>query len=1165
MHFIVLVFALLQANVIKGKTVTFNENNTFSHQLKTAIANENRLLSPPTTGNSEHIEWQLPLDDKNVPCYTNSTKNEIVCLGPGFTDVHLRKWFAAFSKTQSISPSFMPYGISINLRDLVALESKVFSGILLGTIFIRGNNFTYIDRDAFQGTENSVQSLYIYRTKLTNFAPKYNFFAAIKTLSNLNKLTIASNFLAKIPDRAFANENPLKTNLQELKEIVITNGSILSIGTDAFADLSKLTRLQLTQNQISQIKPFAFRTNYHSNVTLVIDLTENQLEATSFEINALVGSKRPIKIYFGLGGCNSKLKHLPENIFRPFLDQNERNVIDVGRMCFSLVCDCSMAWILEEKYVFRIKNFRCQVNKDSSLFYHEYSSLVLNCPLPADNPTGNSSIVKNQTVQTPNGILTSSNTSILPNSSAPVETASSHHILSAIPNNNGTILSKRPVSPTDSTDYCNTKNCIKHGLEMNNYLNRTVDPCDSFYDFACNGWENNHLLEYLLQVLSNGGSEYDNFVKVRLKIEENLDKLLTVDTDKQAPLAVNGKSTGNLPVAKHHDETPKERHNQLNILPFVNTKHMYGQCLSSGKGANFDALQLILNDIGGWPLISKNFDATRYTWEKHFVIIINKYKDNIFIELDSGINEDSVKHLTIKSGSFVVSKRKLLSVKLNRLENYANYMLNTAMHFGAQNVQNETINEIWEVIRFEKMVANIAKKTMDNMIERKLETIGCLINEINWFQIFFNFQKYHGVNNETTFSQSDALYDVHYLIDLSRLLARTDKRIIANYLGWRVIESFGFLIGGSTFVEIQQNFYSTESRESAKLIKKQCLEPIARSLPYLMARVYLDKHLPLHSRKNARAIVEQVRTMFVQSMSGKSWIDDTREALVKRVENITINIGYPDWILDDRHLINHYNVLNYTRANESTTNDIVRYYNQIQEIRVRHMLTNLGGKVNKSYFWDPLPLYVGASYDIVGNVVSIPMGLLQSPFYEEDRPFYLNFASLGSFFGHELSHSVTPRYSEFERLMAPWSDHFLKEYLSKAQCFVSQYTNYYDKSAEQHLDGMRTFEEDMSDLAGIQAAFNAYKKQTNETADMNLLRLYELPDFSTDMLFFLSFAQKWCRSNSRVQTRLKISKSVHSPEKYRVNGALSNLESFAKAFNCTAGSPMNPIKKCESW
>lgn len=111
---------------------------------------------------------------------------------------------------------------------------------------------------------------------------------------------------------------------------------------------------------------------------------------------------------------------------------------------------------------------------------------------------------------------------------------------------------------------------------------------------------------------------------------------------------------------------------------------------------------------------------------------------------------------------------------------------------------------------------------------------------------------------------------------------------------------------------------------------------------------------------------------------------------------------------------------------------------------------------------------------------------------------------------------------------------------------------------------MRTFEEDMSDLAGIQAAFNAYHRtQMNSTVPQ--LRLQELPDFSTDMLFFLSFAQKWCRSNSGIQTRLKISKSVHSPEKYRVNGALSNLDAFAIAFNCSAGSNMNPLKRCESW
>lgn len=165
------------------------------------IVKENRLLSSPKTGNSEHIEWQSPLDDKNAPCYTNSTKNEIVCLGPGFNDNQLRKWFSSFSKTLSINYSYNPYSISINLRDLVALESKVFAGISFNTIFLRGNNFTYIDRDAFYGSENSVQSLYIYRTKLSSSEPKYDFFAAVRTLNNLNKLTIASNLLLAIPDR----------------------------------------------------------------------------------------------------------------------------------------------------------------------------------------------------------------------------------------------------------------------------------------------------------------------------------------------------------------------------------------------------------------------------------------------------------------------------------------------------------------------------------------------------------------------------------------------------------------------------------------------------------------------------------------------------------------------------------------------------------------------------------------------------------------------------------------------------------------------------------------------------------------------------------------------------------------------------------------------------
>ncbi|XP_075587625.1 neprilysin-1-like isoform X2 [Dermatophagoides farinae] len=1180
---------------------------------KSSSSSSSTSASSSSTSHHHQQYQQCPHSDDHhilLPCTCNASKKEILCRGGGSSisgsaTEQLRNTFVYYAKW--IPEDMQRFdSIYINLRNLTILEDRLFNGIKFSNILLSGNELKFIDRNAFIGTEYTVYTVFIYGTNLSSeLNGKFDFFASIRSLINLQKLIIYQNNLTMIPERAFTttlvdNKNdddddshssslnntdgieqtstPSSSSAEaaaafssnetesQLTEIQITTGNIQSIGSDAFADLLHLEQLSLSKNHINFIHAYAFRMNKPSNLTLMIDLTDNDLNSSSFEPESFLGAKRPLKIHLGLNGCNLKLDHLSEEIFRPFLDENLKNTIDVGRHCFNLQCGCRMAWTLSERYRLRVKNFRCSNDRNNTVYFSDY---MRNKTCPYYRQT------KSTTAPTPQDTSITITDQIKANE-IPIDSKDSYR-------NGSSVMMETITFGDHHRDYCSTKKCSKQGIEMNTYINRSVDPCESFYDYACNGWESKHLLEYLVQFLSNGGSEYDNFVKVQLKIEENFEKLLTIDQDLLLP-PKNITSSLSTTTQPPSIELPSKF--EKTILA-TNIRTMYTKCISATKEPDFDILNHVLQDIGGWPLLTKRFDRDQYRWENYFHTIVNQYNDHIFIELESNIDEKQMKYLMIKSGGFIVSHRKLLSVKLNRLESYANYILATASHFGAKNHQNETMDEVWEMIKFEKQLANIAKKSMgpEFMIQRKMETLGCLIQEIDWLYVLNNIQRTHRIMNDSNFAKTKLMFDVHYLIELSRLLVRTDQRIIANYIGWRVMDSIGYQFGGTTFIDIQQNFYSTESREGLKAMKKQCLEPLLQSIPYLMARIFAEKNLPSSARQNAQQIIETVKNSFIESMRKKNWIDEPKRELIEKVEKININVGYPDWVMDDESLENYHSILNYTipekKKNNLTT--LMKFYSKVQECKILHLLSQIGERVNKSHFWDPLPLHVGATYDYVGHMITIPMGLLQPPFYEDDRPFYLNYASLGSFFGHEMGHSVTPRYSEFDQLLPPWSMNILKDYLFKAQCFVSQYTSYYDKEADLHLDGTRTFEEDMSDLAGIQAAYYAYQDvakrflanqtpngtisngQSPQSMAIHVQRIQELPEFSIDMLFFISFAQKWCRFSTHVQTRIRISKSVHSPGKYRVNGALSNLDAFAKAFNCPIGSAMNPAKRCESW
>lgn len=200
------------------------------------------------------------------------------------------------------------------------------------------------------------------------------------------------------------------------------------------------------------------------------------------------------------------------------------------------------------------------------------------------------------------------------------------------------------------------------------------------------------------------------------------------------------------------------------------------------------------------------------------------------------------------------------------------------------------------------------------------------------------------------------------------------------------------------------------------------------------------------------------------------------------------------------------------------------------------------------------------------SFLEILSAILQGHFYAPDRPFYMNYASIGYVIGHEITHAFDDlgRLYDLEGNLKDWWDPDTAEaFTVKKQCFIEQFGNYTDKTTNMSLNGYISQGENIADSAGLKLAYRAY------TSAMNKLRAIDptLPGmkFTSEQLFWLSAAQTWCSVERPEVKRISILTDNHALAEFRVIGTLSNSYEFARDFNCQLGSPMNPERKCEVW
>ncbi|CAB3388789.1 Hypothetical predicted protein [Cloeon dipterum] len=211
--------------------------------------------------------------------------------------------------------------------------------------------------------------------------------------------------------------------------------------------------------------------------------------------------------------------------------------------------------------------------------------------------------------------------------------------------------------------------------------------------------------------------------------------------------------------------------------------------------------------------------------------------------------------------------------------------------------------------------------------------------------------------------------------------------------------------------------------------------------------------------------------------------------------------------------------------------------------------------------------------------IYLPAGILQAPFTGNGLAS-LNYGAIGAIIGHEFTHGFDKtgqKYDKNGKLNNWWSNETKENFNERVQCMIDQYSKFHfpELGPNVTLDGKKTINENIADNGGMREALIAYdlfklRQVGNEkkgTEDLHDLQpdLPGLTNYTHKQLFFLGYANMWCQNPSPSILKLLLKWDVHSPGRVRVLGTLSNTKEFAEAWNCPAGSKMNPADKCVVW
>ncbi len=320
---------------------------------------------------------------------------------------------------------------------------------------------------------------------------------------------------------------------------------------------------------------------------------------------------------------------------------------------------------------------------------------------------------------------------------------------------------------------------------------------------------------------------------------------------------------------------------------------------------------------------------------------------------------------------------------------------------------------------------------------------------------------------------------------------------------------------------------------------KRCERATDESMGEALGEEYVKQQFTPEAKTRALEMVRNLEGVLHDRIASLEWMSDsTRAQALIKLEAFGNKIGYPDRWRDYSTLRVESGpfVMNHVRA---------------QVFETRRQLGRVGKPVDKGE-WRMTPPTVNAYYNSSGNDINFPAGILQPPFFDAQADDAVNYGGMGAVIGHEMTHGFDDRGRQFDargNLRDWWTAQDAKRYQERAAKVVNQFNGFVAVDTL-HVNGKLTLGENIADLGGLAIAYGAL-----ENSLQNKPRPL-IDGLTPEQRFFLSYAAIWRRKYRPEEARTRVTTDSHSPARWRVNGPLSNLPEFARAFGCKAGDPM---------